>query len=485
MLATLDAAPTLASFRDPAGSVFRWQDRIVRAVHPDSLKEFEAFLATQTARAAVESGVLVGTRRLSSLAALSLALSNSQPAEVYFEHERIPFASYPYEWPPEMLHAAGARTLELALAALDEGFGLKDGTPYNVLFRGTKAVFVDLSSFERRDPRDTTWMAYAQFVRTFLLPLLANRDFGMPLRDTLSSHRDGLEPEALYRCASLWHRMKPPFLGLVSIPKWLGGRRRDDATLYQHKLAPSSEQGQYVLRHVLESCRRQLDSLRPQATSSSTWSGYLDYKSLYSSEQLSEKETFVREALQLARPANVLDVGANEGHFSFLAAHSGSSVVAIDFDPAVVGSIWRRAAAENLDVLPLVVDLARPTPATGWRNQECQSFLDRARDQTTGRFDLVLMLAVAHHMLVTERIPLDDLLALAGDLSREYVLIEFVAPQDPMFQRIVRGRESLYSHLTPDGFEAAAQSRWDLVRSKRITGLHRWLYLYRQRPATI
>jgi SAM-dependent methyltransferase len=467
MPATLDApARPAASFRDPAGSVFRCQDRIVREVHPDSIAEFEAFLATRTAREATESGALVGSQRISPL---------------LFEHERIPFPSYPYEWPPEMLHAAGARTLELALAALDESFGLKDGTPYNVLFRGTKPVFVDLSSFERRDPRDTVWMAYAQFVRTFLLPLLANRHFGMPLRDTLSSHRDGLEPETVYRLAGPWLRLKPPFLGLVSMPKWLAGSKRDDASLYQPKLASSGEQGQYVLRHVLESCRRQLDSLRPRGDSKSTWSGYLDNKSLYSPAQLAEKETFVREALELGRPANVLDVGANEGHFSFLAARSGSSVVAIDFDPAVVGSIWRRAAAENLDVLPLVVDLARPTPATGWRNQECSSFLERA----DGRFDLVMMLAVAHHMLVTERIPLDDLLALAGELSREYVLIEFVAQEDPMFQRIVRGRESLYSHLTLNRFEAAAEARWDLVRSKRITGLHRWLYLYRQRRATI
>jgi SAM-dependent methyltransferase len=285
----------------------------------------------------------------------------------------------------------------------------------------------------------------------------------------------------VYRWAGVLGRLKPPFLGLVSVPKWLSGKRSEKAAFYRPKLAPSAEHGQYVLRQTLKSCRRQLDSLQPETRSDSTWSGYLDRKSLYSPKQLAEKETFVREALELTQPANVLDVGANEGHFSFLSARQGSSVVAIDFDPAVVGSIWRRAAAENLDVLPLVVDLARPTPATGWRNLECPSFLDRAK----GRFDLVLMLAVVHHMLVTERIPLDDLLALAGELSREYVLIEYVAPEDPMFQRIVRGRESLYSHLTPARFEDSAQARWDLVRSKRITGLHRWLYLFRQRRATI
>jgi hypothetical protein len=97
---------------------------------------------------------------------------------------------------------------------------------------------------------------------------------------------------------------------------------------------------------------------------------------------------------------------------------------------------------------------------------------------------LVLMLALMHHIVVTERIPLEELLALAAEVSREYLLIEFVAPEDPMFHRIVRGREALYSHLTKEHFETAAQAQWELVRSRRITGLHRWLYLYRHRRAT-
>jgi hypothetical protein len=94
-----------------------------------------------------------------------------------------------------------------------------------------------------------------------------------------------------------------------------------------------------------------------------------------------------------------------------------------------------------------------------------------------------MMLAVLHHMLVTERIPLEDLLALAADLTRDYALIEFVAPEDPMFQRIVRGRQKLYSHLTRTRFEAAAAPHFEMVRSLRIDGLHRWLYLFRRRHA--
>jgi SAM-dependent methyltransferase len=306
--------------------------------------------------------------------------------------------------------------------------------------------------------------------------LLANRDLEWPLQQTLSGLRDGLDPDMVYRAAGVFQRLTRPYLEVASLPTWMAARHRERVSLYHPKPAASPEQARYILEKLLNGCRKQLNAAGPRSGAASTWSEYLETKSLYSPQQLAEKEDFVREALELARPAWVLDAGANEGHFSALAARTGAAVVAIDTDPVVVGSIFRRARAEKLDIQALVVDLTRPTPATGWRNQECASFLDRA----AGSFDLVLMLALLHHLVVTERIPLEELLALAAEISRDYLLIEFVAPEDPMFRRIVRGREALYSHLTKERFEAAAQAHWELVRSSRITGLYRWLYLYRR-----
>ncbi len=474
MIAAPDART--ATFRDPAGSVIRAGERIFRVVRPEFLGELEAFLATRAANESVDSGRLISSWRLSPDAIAELIL---EPDEALYEHDRVTFPSYPYEWPAEMLQAAGLLTLDLALAALDEGFGLKDATPYNVLFRGPLPVLVDVLSFERRRPCDSTWMAYAQFVRTFLLPLLASRDLGWPLQQSLTGRRDGLEPETVYRVVSFSKRLTPPYLEAVSLPTWLARRQRGQAPSYRPKPSASDEQARYVLRRLLQGCRKQLNAAGPRGHVESTWSQYLDSKSLYSPQQRAEKEAFVREALDLAQPSTVLDAGANEGHFSLLAAKAGSSVVAVDTDPVVVGAIWRRACSAKLDVLPLVVDITRPTPAIGWRNQECDSFLDRAR----GAFDMVMMLALMHHIVVTERVPIEELLALAADLCREYLLIEFVAPDDPMFQRIVRGREALYVFLTREHFETAAQRDWELVQSRQITGLHRWLYLYRLRRA--
>ena len=421
----------------------------------------------------MESGKLVRSVKLSPS-----EFAGCPPENALYEHEPVWFPTYPHEWPAELLYAAGQLTLELCCAALAEGFGLKDATPYNVLFHGGTPVFVDVLSFERRNSRDATWIAYSQFVRTFLLPLLACREFGLVPAELFLRRRDGLEPEELYRWAGLRKRLAPGFLSLVTLPHWMSGamERRSTTEPYRQRLLASEEKAHFILDRLLADCGRKLARMEPRATHSA-WTDYLDHKSIYTAAQLQQKDRFVLEALDLARPRTALDVGANEGRFSFMAAQQKASVVAIDSDAAVAGRVWRQARARNLDVLPLIVNLARPTPALGWRNRECDSFLDRGR----GSFDLVMMLAVIHHLLVTERIPLEELFALAADLTRGYLLVEFIAPSDPMFVRIARGRESLHRSLTRTAFESAAAPHFDLVKAEPLNGLDRCLYLYRLR----
>ena len=478
------ASAPAASFRDPAGQLFRFSGRIVRAVLPQGAADLDAFLASAAARKFAESGRLVGTESLSAEGlAQAIGATESQtllaafPGAIFLDHERVPFPSFPYEWPPEMLHAAASLTLDLAEALLRENLGLKDGTPYNVLFRGSRPVFVDVLSVERREPGDATWLPYAQFVRTFLLPLAAAENLGLPLDQALLGRRDGLEPEDVYRMCGALRRLRPPFLTLATLPTWLGARQDpDDHSVYQKKLHEDPEKARYILGLLFRGLRKSLAKVAPREGKRSAWSEYMAADNNYSSEHFAAKQSFVEAALKEFQPRRVLDVGANTGHFSALAARSGASVVAVDSDPVVVGEIWRNARGENLDILPLVVNLARPTPATGWRNRECQGFLERAR----GGFDAVLLLAVIHHMLVTERIPLDEVLALAAELSTGIVIAEYVDPQDSMFRRLTRGRQHLHSDLDQPAFENACRAHFEIARSQQIEGTHRRLYLLRR-----
>jgi SAM-dependent methyltransferase len=466
-----------ASFRDPAGSVFQLDGQIFRAVTPEGARDFEAFLSSPPAQDLLASGRVVGSSRITGEPAERL-LENHPGAALLLRHDRIDFPSYPSEWPPEMLHAAAVLTLELARTLLPHSLGLKDATPYNILFRGTQPVFIDVLSFERRDPGDSAWTPFGQFLRTFLLPLLVNRRFHLPLDQIFATRRDGLEPEEVLNWIPFFERVLPPYLSLVSLPAWLAAKHdQDDASIYRKRVESDPEKARYVLNALFQRLEKTLSRLAPRSGQKSSWSDYLESNNNYSSGHFEEKQQFVREALAEYAPKRVLDAGCNTGHFSLLAARVGAEVTAIDYDPVVVGSLWRRAQKENLSILPLVVNLSRPTPATGWENQENPSFLSRAR----GHFDALLMLALIHHLLVTERVPLDAVLDLAAELTTGIALIEYVSPEDSMFRRLVRGRDALYAHLTREYFEAAAARRFEIVRTQHCEGTHRWLYLLKKK----
>jgi SAM-dependent methyltransferase len=427
------------------------------------------FVALPVAREFVRQGRLVGT---------SFPVEPEEPGYEIVEHERVWFPSFPPEWSPEMLESAAALTLDLAEQLLPNGWGLKDASPHNILFRGPRPVFVDVLSFERRDPGDALWPAYAQFVRTFLLPLMAGRYSLARLDQIWLAGREGLEPEQVYRALSWRRRITPPALDLVTMPVWFSPCAERSPDLYR-KNPVASERAGYTLAAIFRGLRRKLRSLQTRVPQKhSNWLRYLECQTHYSPEQYAAKEAFVSEVLREFSPRTVLDAGANTGHFSEMAAQAGASVIAIDSDPVLAGELWRRASRKGLDILPLVVDLCRPTPALGWRNRESPSFLERA----SGAFDLVMMLALIHHMLVSERIPLAEILDFAAQLTTSLLIVEFVDPADPMFRRLARGRDALYAHLTQAHFEAACANRFEIVRRLAIEGSSRTLYLLRRRP---
>ncbi len=469
-----------SSFRDPDGRLHLTTARVFRSVSSEAVPVLNEFLATLPAQELTQSAKLIETWAVPQREAERLEFDTERPEGSgcsLFEHPRVWFSSYAYEWPPEMLYAAGLLTLDLCDLTLNEGFGLKDATPFNVLFRGPSPIFIDVLSFEKRNPGDARWLPYEQFIRSFVLPLLLSKKFGLRADEIFISHSDGLQPEQVYARLNWLKRLRSPFLTSVSLPTWLTKRvNPDDKKLYNSGRLASPEKAKFVLEMRFRRARRLLKTAKPREERSSVWSSYLNELS-YSPEEFKNKTELVTKWTADLKPQALLDVGCNTGHFSEIAARSGSRVVAIDVDPVVVGRTWRRATERELDVLPLVVNLARPTPAIGWRNAEYPSFLERA----TGSFDMVMMLAVLHHLLVTERIPLAGILDLAAQLTSRYLIVEYVSKDDPMFERLTRGRERLHAHFSQEFFEAACNQQFTLMEKRSVKRDLRWLYLLRKK----
>jgi len=198
--------------------------------------------------------------------------------------------------------------------------------------------------------------------------------------------------------------------------------------------------------HIL---RKRFDRLGKQirraahTANETQWSQYEKNATHYGSTDVDLKQQFVKSALLRTKPARVLDIGANTGTFSQLAAEAGAEVWRWTMIPGRECAL-AKAARLKLPITAMVANIARPTPAVGWMNREQFSLLERLE----GKFDMVLMLAVIHHLILREQAPLELIAELAAGLTTRWLVLEWVPPSDPMFQEWLRGRDDLYGKLS-------------------------------------
>jgi SAM-dependent methyltransferase len=442
----------LETFRDPSGSVRIVGDRVLREVRPERAEAALGFLQSEAARDWVKQGRLIETRFIPG-----------ENGDLTLEHPRVFFPSYPWEWTPSAWIAAADLTLDLCDGLLEQGLILKDATPLNVLFRGAQPVFIDVLSVDERDPASPLWLAYGQFVRTFLLPLAAHLYLGWPLAASIEK-RDGYEPADLAPWLSLWQRGREPFRSLVTLPLMLetsGGKSAQNTRVRQSPevALPVVRRNLGALRGHLRGLERGLESRLGPGQRGSRWSDYAHSADHYSEEDQKLKRQFVHDALRAAAPRHVLDLGANSGVYSRIAAECGARVVAWDTDLQATEQNWREARRLNLEIAPLIANPARPTPAAGWRNAESLALLDRAR----GRFDCVMMLGLIHHLLLSEQIPLAEIASLLRELTTSWAIVEWVPATDPRFVDLMRGRDELYGHLDEPAFARAVETHFGVV----------------------
>jgi SAM-dependent methyltransferase len=443
-------------------------ERVFRLVRPHAAAFFADLLHRDVVRDLVRRGALIGTR---TVECDTLPADLRECSEHLFEHERVPFVSHPAEWSPSMLADAAGRTVELARELLPHGLILKDATPSNVQYRGADAVFVDVPSIVRREPGTFLWTAQQQFMACFLLPLIANSVAGVPLRWLLQDTYSGISQEQVARMLGLGAWLRPRLLRLVALPASLGRRSATASRAARAMVLGNDRQACFILERQFRGLERDVSCFRRAAgRHASHWRDYADSRSHYSPADLEAKRGFVARAVAAAAPAWTLDVGCNTGEFSEMAAAHGR-VVAIDSDENSVSAMFDRVQGRRLPILPLVVDLADPTPARGWCNGESASFLERA----VGRFDLVMLLAVVHHLRVSAGIPLLQVIDLVARLCRRHAIIEWVPATDPMFAQIARGREALYEDYDRARFEALLLRHFS-VEAQQALGNGRVLY---------
>ncbi|MGB2570018.1 methyltransferase [Micromonospora citrea] len=452
------------SFRDPANRVFHAGDQVLRGLGPQAARDWQALAASDFFTALLAEGKVCGTEPVDP------AVLPGWTAVL--RHERIPFVSHPYEWSFGMLRDAALLHLEILRRALPAGFTTKDGSAYNLQWRGATPVFIDVGSFAPLADGEP-WAGYRQFCQTLLYPLLLQAHLGVDFQPWLRARVDGVESDQMRRLFRGARRLLPGVLTHVHLHGAMQERNaRSSTTDVRAQLRAAGYSRDLALATVrgIEKLVRRLD----RRDEPSHWVDYQRTCS-YTAQDRAEKEHFVTAAVTAAgRPGLVLDLGANDGRYARIAARHAAAVVAVEQDPAVVDTLYRALRAEGEQrILPLVMDLADPSPGGGWRGVERAGFAVRARA------DVVLALAVVHHLAIGRNVPLaqvlDQLVAYVRPGGR--LVVEFVHPEDVMARRLLANKpDGLFPDYRRDEFEHLLAARCRIERQRELPSGTRTLY---------
>jgi hypothetical protein len=457
-----------ASFRDPHGYVFRRDDILYRAIAPAALADWSAFEERGLAGTLIDEGLLVAHEQISE------DVAPVPGAALVIRPRELALISYPYEWAFSQLREAALLTLEVQRRALAAEMWLRDASAYNVQFDGGRPILIDSLSFEVAD-LSAPWPAYRQFCKHFLAPLalMAHRDprCGLMLREFIDGLPLDLATSLLPGRTRLGGLL--PHLHLHAGAD-RGAKRRQITSRPDAKPAQARPMGSTRHEALLDSLRRAVEGLHLQL--GSHWLSYTRQTS-YTETAAASKQEIVRRMLTAAGGTTIWDLGANVGTYSDLAAGPGRQVIAFDQDPSVVELHWRNLTAEQRSsVLPLVMDLTNPSPALGWAHAERRSLLQR------GPADVVMALALVHHIAIGNNVPLAHFAALLAQAGRK-VVVEFVPKEDPMVRQLLAARRDVFDAYSLEGFRAAFAERFVTLEEAKVDDSLRTLFLLERRPA--
>lgn len=363
-----------------------------------------------------------------------------------------------------MLKDAALLTLRLVRKAMEKGMILKDATPFNVQFRKGTPVFIDSLSFENYDP-SSPWVAYRQFCECFLSPLLIAHYSKTPPHSLMLAYPEGIP---LAFTASILPR-KTRF----SLHTYLH--------IHLHAKAGKTKKeskGKFSLKKmndILSSLELLVNKCQPPVRDT-TWSGYYE-EAAARAGYLETKISLVKEWTSDLDFDTSLDLGGNTGKFTKLFAERGSLCIVSDADPYCVDSMYNDLKNEkSKSIHPLVADLAWPSPAVGLENRERDSLLSRISGT-----ELVMALALIHHLAIGKNIPLQMLAKSFFDITGKWLLIEFVAKEDDKVQLLLQHREDIFPDYNLENFELAFKEYFTPEKKEEIGGSGRILYLMRKK----
>jgi len=456
------------SYKDSAARVVLKEGIYYRYIFNEYKREYDNLMQSGLYEALIAKGYLISHSELEY---------DGNDATVYKKllPEQIHFQSYPFCWSYSQWRKAIITYLEINKIALSYGMILKDATPFNFFFKEGRAILLDTSSFEFFK-EGAPWLAYKQFCSEFLSPVALMHYNGQIWSGMGKANLKGLPLNFVSKQLPLksWLNLTC----LLHIHMHAKYANTESSVQEENTRKSKVQEGfsKEKLLSLLDMILSTLKNWNQAYNINKQWQGY--YKNdIESPIYLNQKEEIIKNWLDEVKPKTVIDLGANTGRFSFLAAKEVEQVIALESDYNCVDAIDNTIdKGEIKNIIVHQMDLSETTPSFGVLEKEYSSIFKRLSNIHLSP-SLVMALAIVHHLHISNFLSFAQIAELLAKFNSKYLIVEFVPILDSKVQLLIKNKQKDFSRYTQENFTTALLEYFKLIEIKKIEGSDRELLL--------
>ena len=454
--------PNNISYRDTAARVVKKESGYYRYIFHEYKAEYDHLMQSGLYEELTQKELLIKHQ--------DIQIDTDDP-KVYklLYPTQIPFQSYPFEWSYTQWRKAILSYLRINNIALKYGMILKDATPYNFYLIGGKAVMFDTSSFMFFKENDK-WIAYRQFCEEFLSPVALMHYNGAEWSKLTMANLRGMPLSFVSK--------QLPIKSWFNLTTLLHIHLHSKYSGYNKSTGIDNNKNKGFTLEKIKSLQKMIFNTISKWERShqfiNHWSTYYE-NDIESQEYLEDKEATIRKWLEIIKPKSVIDLGANTGKFSFIAAEYAERVISIEGDEKCVDEIEEKISIKNSKIFTLIGNVAEPSPTIGFLNSGTESIYKR------GCSDVVLGLALVHHLHISNRLSFEQISLIFASFSNEYLMVEFIPVIDNKLQLLIKDKIINLMNYNEAHFINALSCWYTIKESISLKDSERRLFLLEKR----
>lgn len=407
------------SIGDQVGSVFSSENTIYRGINDGYIDQSIELLNSGLIEKLCEKKLFPKTK-ISKYKIIGYNL--------VLEHEKITPVIYPFEWSPEMLRKAALTILDINDIANQHGYEIKDAHPYNIVFHYDTPIFVDFGSFVKKNRKN--WTAYDEFIHAYYNTLqLAQNGHHELYKTAFLLNGGGINAFDVAVLVNYLYKLIPTYIGRKIFHYMEIYRRGLDIKKETVFLKSKNILIGYLIYFILTTnlflfrqhssftLRKKIKSFR--LAKKTTWGKYHQKSGYINSSNeihLTPRMKYITNIVTELNQKSILDIAGNQGALSrtFAKSNMFDSIICIDYDTSAVDTLLlSKQPDENFyiacfDIMSEIIDIISSCRKSRFKS------------------DIVLALAVTHHLILTQNFSIGSILKTICEYSKKYALIEFM-----------------------------------------------------------